>query len=89
MTLKYQAVIRYEIHTKIFKVKDKLHTFDHNELQLPVALLYFKDELRALEYKGEYFDIGNKLDYIKANVFHGLKDSNINKDLLNYLKKIG
>ena len=42
----------------------------------------------GLEFEGKRFDCGNKLGFIKANLNYGLYDSEIGKELKQYLKKI-
>lgn len=77
---------RFILHTKIFKIKDQLKRYN-NELQLPGSLLYFKEELSTLRYTGEYFDIGHKEDFIKANIYYSLKDEKYKKEISEYIKK--
>lgn len=76
---------RFIVHTKIFSIKNKL-IYHHNELQLPNAILLFKDEVRSLKYNGEYFNIGSELGLIKANIHFGLKNSKFNDELKEYIK---
>lgn len=38
--------------------------------------------------EGERFDVGNKLGFIKANVFYGLNDDEIKNELKTYLKTL-
>lgn len=59
---------------------------NNNEYYLPEALMSLNEEIRALKYQGQYYDIGNKLGYIKANIAYGLKDQSIKEDLLKYLE---
>lgn len=77
---------RFIVHTKIFDIKNKL-IYHNNELQLPNAILLFKGEVRALKYIGEYFNIGSKLGFIKANIHFGLINKDFGNDLNNYIKK--
>ncbi len=37
---------------------------------------------------GKYYDCGNKLEYMKANIEFGLKDQELGKDLSEYLKNL-
>ena len=43
---------------------------------------------KAVEYEGDYYDIGNKLGYIKANINFGMKYEGIESGLLEYLNSI-
>lgn len=78
---------RFILHTKIFKIKNKLH-FINNELQLPTSLLIFNNEVRSLNYEGEYLDIGNYINLLKTNLYYSFKDENIKKEILEYIKGI-
>ena len=78
---------RFILKSDIFKVKNKL-VYHSKELQLPTALLHFKNEVRILKYNGIYFNIGNKLDYLKANIYFSLKRSDMHDEMLNYIKSI-
>ena len=77
---------KFILHKDIFKVKKELKYHD-GELQLPEAILKFKD-VRVLLYEGEYFDIGNKLGFLKANIHYGLKNEKFKDELLNYINSI-
>ncbi|MBQ8473206.1 MAG: hypothetical protein IJ501_06860 [Bacilli bacterium] len=78
---------RFILNSDIFKVKNKL-VYHSNELQLPTALLHFKDQVRCVVYEGLYFNIGSKLGYLKANIYFGLKRSDMHDELLNFIKEI-
>lgn len=77
---------RFIVHTKIFDIRNKLIYHQNNELHLPNAVLLFKDEVRALNYQGTYFNIGSKLGLIKANIHFALKNKNIANELREYMK---
>ena len=76
---------RFIVHTKIFDIKNQLKYYN-NELQLPQAILLFKDEIRSLNYQGEYFNIGSKLGLLKANIYYGLKNEFIRNELKSFIK---
>lgn len=78
---------RFILHTKIFTIKNQLKYFN-NELQLPNAVLKFQGEVRALNYEGISFDIGNKLGLLKANIYFGLKNNSLNEELRKYINYI-
>lgn len=78
---------RFILHTKLFDIKNQL-IYHGNELQLPNAILLFKGEVRALNYDGDYFNIGSKLGLIKANIHFGLKNKEFGSDLYNYINKL-
>lgn len=50
---------------------------------------YAKQNLVEVVFiEGERFDVGNKLGFIKANVFYGLNDDEIKNELKTYLKTL-
>lgn len=77
---------RFIVHTKIFDIKNKLKYYN-NELLLPQAIVMFKNEVRALKYDGEYFNIGSKTGLLKSNIYFGLKNKELFNDINNYIKK--
>lgn len=79
---------RYLLNKKIFMVKNKLKYYANNELYLPHALLNFKGEVKALWYNDEYFNIGEKLGFIKASIYYGLKNNDYKEELISYLKSV-
>ena len=79
---------RFIAHTKIFKVKDRLIKRKNNELHLPAAILLFQNEVRALLFEGQYFDIGSKIGLLKTNIHFALKKDEYKQELLEYLKEI-
>jgi len=47
-----------------------------------------EDEMYAYNYQGDYYDTGNKLEYIKANIDFALRHNEIGEDLKKYLKTL-
>ena len=78
---------RMLLNKKIFSIKDSLKIHDNDEYYLPYALLKFKDEVMLYPYSNPYFNLGDKLGYIKASVYKALK-SNDRDELLKYIKTI-
>ena len=76
---------RMLLNKKIFDVKNSLHLHDNNEYYLPYALLKFKGEIMSYEYKGKYFNLGEKDGYIKASINYAIKKD---KSLLQYIKSL-
>ena len=74
---------RMLLNKEIFQVKDKLYIHENDEYYLPYALLLFKD-IKTFPYQGTYFNIGDKLGFIKASIHYALKK---NDDLLKYFQK--
>ncbi len=78
---------RMLLNKKIFEIKDNLPIHENNEYYLPYALLLFKD-VKAYFYQGEYFNIGNKIGFIKASIHYALKDQKVKNELLKYINEI-
>ncbi|MEM2637044.1 MAG: UTP--glucose-1-phosphate uridylyltransferase [Candidatus Korarchaeota archaeon] len=85
------AVIgRYILHPEIFAYIRKTPPGKNGELQLTDAIaLMIKDgfPFYAYIYKGKRYDIGEKLDWLKANVELGIEDPRIGKEFKEFLLK--
>ena len=78
---------RYVLSPGIFECLERTPPGKGGELQLTdaMALLMQKEPLFGLKYEGKRHDIGNKLDFIKANVEFGLEREDIGSDLREWL----
>ena len=79
---------RYIINEEVFDIIPTLTPLKNNEYILVDTISKMKTKTKAFEYTGTYYDIGNKLGYIKANINYGLKYDEIESGLLEYLDKI-
>ncbi len=81
---------RYVLSPGIFECLERTPAGMGGELQLTdaMALLMNSETLYGLRYEGERHDIGNKLDFIKANVRFGLERSDVGPDLRRWLEGI-
>lgn len=82
---------RYVLSPRIFDHLAKTPPGKGGELQLTDAMasLMREETLHGLRYHGARHDIGNKLDFIKANVHFGLQREDIAPALREYLKTLG
>lgn len=80
---------RYIVKPEIFDELDKLKRGAGNEYQFTDGMraLMKKQEFYACKYDGVYYDIGNQLGYIKANIDFALERDDIKDDLAKYLVK--
>jgi UTP--glucose-1-phosphate uridylyltransferase len=81
----------YLLTPDIFHVLDHLQPGKSGELWLVDAInqLMKEKEVLAVEIKnGKYYDTGNKLEYVKANIDFALKRDDFNQDLITYIKEI-
>lgn len=79
---------RYILKPQIFDILSRLKPGRNNEIQLTDAIreLINKVPVYAYEIEDLHFDIGNKLDFVLANLYFAYKDKNIKKDLFFELK---
>lgn len=81
---------RYVLSPGIFEHLLKTPPGKGGELQLTDAMasLMTQETLHGLRYEGARHDIGNKLDFIKANIHFGLQRPDIAPALKEYLKTL-
>jgi UTP--glucose-1-phosphate uridylyltransferase len=81
---------RYVLSPRIFHQLKKTPPGKGGELQLTDAMasLMREETLHGLRYDGARHDIGNKLDFIKANIHFGLQREDIAPALREYLKSL-
>lgn len=81
---------RYVLSPRIFDHLKKTPPGKGGELQLTDAMasLMREETLHGLHYDGARHDIGNKLDFIKANIHFGLQHEDIAPALREYLKSL-
>lgn len=60
--------------------------YDDNEYFIPDVLELLNEEIRTAKCNGIYYNIGNLLGFIKANIAYGLKNDTIKEDLLDFIK---
>ena len=79
---------RYILTPQIFEYIDKLHPTRDGEIQLTDALREYcqEHELLAYHFTGKRYDIGNKLDYLIAEVEFGVDREDFGFDFRNFLK---
>ena len=80
---------RYIVKPEIFDELEHLERGAGNEYQFSDAMLALmqKQDFYACKFDGEYFDIGNQLGYLKANVNFALDREDIKDEFTKYLKK--
>lgn len=83
------AVGRYILGKEIFKFIKKTKPDKSGEIQLTDALQDYlvKNEINFEILKGDVFDCGDKLGYLKAIIKFGIEDNLIKNDLKSFLKK--
>tara|TARA_B100000686_G_C16680055_1_gene911398 strand:- start:551 stop:1420 length:870 start_codon:yes stop_codon:yes gene_type:complete len=84
------VVGRYILNSKIFDYLKFQKKGYGNEIQLTDALNFLveKPGLYGIEFEGRRFDCGGKLGFLEANLFFGLNDKDINKNIRKIVKRI-
>ncbi|MBP3841693.1 MAG: UTP--glucose-1-phosphate uridylyltransferase GalU [Bacilli bacterium] len=83
---------RYIVKPEIFDELDHLERGAGNEYQFSDAMLALmqKQDFYACKFDGKYFDIGNQLGYLKANVDFALDRDDVKDEFYKYLvEKVG
>ena len=81
---------RYILESEIFTFLNKQKIGVGGEIQLTDGIQYLlkNKNVFGYEFKGERFDCGSKLGFIKANLGYGLLDKEIKNELKIYLDSI-
>lgn len=81
---------RYVFSPSIFDELERTPPGKGGELQLTDAMasLMKREPLFGVRYAGRRHDIGNKLDFVKANVWWGLRRPDMGEELLRYLRGV-
>lgn len=79
---------RYIVKPEIFDEIEKLEVGINGEYQFTDAMLNLMkyEDFYACMFDGKYFDTGNKLEYMKANIEFALKNKEVSDELNEYLK---
>lgn len=81
---------RYILKPEIFDVLEITPRGAGNEYQLTDAMkeLMKNDVFYGCKFSGTYYDIGNQLGYLKANISYALDREELSKDLIKFMKEI-
>jgi len=84
------AIGRYVLDAEIFDLLHDTKPGVGNEIQLSDALtsLCEKRDMYAAKFDGRRYDIGNKLDYIKAIIEFALRREDMQPELKDYIKTL-
>lgn len=81
---------RYLLPPTIFDYLEKAKAGKNGEIQITDSLqeLAQKDGLFAYEFEGVLHDTGDKLEYLKANLYYSMKHAKYRGPLLDYIKTL-
>jgi UTP--glucose-1-phosphate uridylyltransferase len=87
---RYAVIGRYIMVPKVFEFLERIRPGRNQEIQLTDALrlLARNQPLYACEIKGQRYDAGDKLGFLKATVEFGLKNSELGSTFRRYLKSL-
>jgi len=82
------VVGRYILTPRIFSLLEKTEHGAGGEIQLTdaIAALLKEEQVLAYQFKGERYDCGSKLGYLKATVEYALQHPELADDFKSYLK---
>ena len=81
---------RYVLTPDIFEILHRVQPQEDGEIKLADALklMAARQSVYACEIAGKRYDIGNKLDYLKATVEYALRRDDLKTDFLSYLTSL-
>jgi UTP--glucose-1-phosphate uridylyltransferase len=83
------VVGRYILTPRIFDLLESTPRGAGGEIQLTdaIAALLKEEQVLAYEFKGERYDCGSKLGYLKATVEYALQHDELNEEFRDYLRE--
>ena len=80
---------RYILTPRIFDLLESTPRGAGGEIQLTdaIAALLKEEQVLAYEFKGERYDCGSKLGYLKATVEYALQHDELNEEFREYLRE--
>ncbi|MDI6688934.1 MAG: UTP--glucose-1-phosphate uridylyltransferase GalU [Actinomycetota bacterium] len=81
---------RYILTPEIFDCLERMPPGRNNEIQLTDALrlLLAEQNIYAYKVEGKRYDIGSKIDWLKANIEIALAREDLREDLMDYLRML-
>lgn len=86
----YAGLGRYVVNYTIFGTLDKLKPVAGKEILFTDALkeLMEEEDFYACKFDGDYYDVGSKIGYLKANINYALDRDDLKQELFQYMKDI-
>jgi len=83
------VVGRYILTPRIFDLLESTPRGAGGEIQLTdaIAALLQEEQVLGYEFKGERYDCGSKLGYLKATVEYALQHDELNTEFRSYLRE--
>ena len=78
---------RFILTPEVLNLKNQL-VYHGGELQLPTALLLLDRNKRIVLYEGTYFNLGNKLEYVKAIIHEVFQNEDMKDELKKFINEL-
>jgi UTP--glucose-1-phosphate uridylyltransferase len=81
---------RYVFTAELFDYLSDIPPGKNNEIQLAdaMAMMLGDHAMYGLRFKGERYDIGNRLDFIRTNIIYGLQRPELAAELKDFLAEV-
>ena len=76
---------RFILSSEVFDKFNEIVKHENNEYYIPDLLMKLDDDIRSVEYVGDYYDIGSHAGYVLANLMYGMKNEKIKNEIQNKL----
>jgi UTP--glucose-1-phosphate uridylyltransferase len=86
----FAIAARYILTPEIYSAIEETPRGKNNEIQITDALklLMQREKIIAYKFEGKRYDIGNKLDYLKATIEFALERDEFSKPLVQFMTKL-
>lgn len=87
----FASVARFIFNPEIFDILKTLKPGKGGEIWVNDAIskIFKNRSVYACHIDGTYYDCGNKLEYVKANIAYGLKHKHLRSGIKKYIKSLG
>jgi len=81
---------RYVLTPQIFNYLNRQEIGTGGEIQLTDAIEHLNSEdcVYAYDFKGERYDVGEKIGFVKTTIQFALKNEKMSKDVIDFIKSI-
>ncbi len=81
---------RYVLSPKIFDYLETQTEGSGGEIQLTDAIerLNKDDKVYAYDFKGQRYDVGEKIGFVKTTIEYALKDEEMRDEIIRYLQSL-
>lgn len=87
----FAGIGRFLVVPEIFKYLEKAPVHRNGETSLPETMMIMANngyKVNAVKHQSQYFDLGNKTDYIKALINESLVREEMREEIITYMKEM-